>query len=73
MVETVPVTSTRMRPFVAGRGPGAGIVALAARRPREQAGVESRFGVTGATVNGQRSEIVVEVALRTGQSGMRPG
>ena len=71
MVEAVPVTASRMRPIVSGRSPGTAAVTLAARRSREQAGMEGWFGVTGTTRHGQGPEIVVEVALRTGQIGVR--
>jgi hypothetical protein len=62
-----------MGPVIGGRSPCAGIVALAAGRTLEQPGVESRISVTGATCDGQRAKIVVDVTLVTGQPGMRSG
>lgn len=46
MMDTIPITATRMRPVIAGRDPGTGIVTLVAGRTTEQTGVESRIGVT---------------------------
>lgn len=73
MIDTVPITTTRMRAVVAGGSPGTGIVALVTRRTTEQTGVESRIGVTGSTSRGQGCEYVINMTLRAGQPGMCTG
>ncbi len=42
----------RMSKVETGRHPGAGVVALTARHPREQAGMECRVGMTAGAGRG---------------------
>jgi len=73
MVDAVSVAAARVRTGVARRRPGAGVMALAAGSPGEQAGMESRVCMTGRTCRRKTGELAVGMAAVAGKASVAAG